>query len=279
MHWIWKCIIRTCQADILNYILPFATAFLAVLYLAKDWNAHKKSWRRVTVLCLIIATGIGGAINNIYKDKKAEEQHQSDQSQIAGLQQAVVAANKNQQDNTIQFLDHFDKMSQKLNALQTQLEKAGLQKEAAQLKAELAATQKALTPPKATLTFSFETPTDINAPPVRTVTLPVKDGLIHLEFNILNQTDVTALDGEVIILICVDCKFGSEPEGFIKLSGAPGTRNYKFSRILPKAFVKTLSVDIQVPPYAADVEFGVIYRCSNCTILEKPEIGKVFLSR
>jgi hypothetical protein len=116
---------------IVNYALPIAAAFLALLMLAKDWDAHRTSWRRVAVLGLIIATGIGGAINNHYTKKKSDAQHQLDQNQIAGLQKAIDTANKNQQDNTEQFVDAFGKLFQKVSDLQTQVKTADLRKQAA----------------------------------------------------------------------------------------------------------------------------------------------------
>src|SRR5260370_14289159 len=113
-----------------NYILPISAAFLALLQLAKDWGAHKTSWRRVTVLVLIVAIGLGGAINSYYTDRKSAVQHLSDQNQIAGLQRAVETANKNEQENTKEIVNAFGKLSQKVSDLQTQMSTAGLRKEA-----------------------------------------------------------------------------------------------------------------------------------------------------
>ena len=197
----------------LNYLLPITTAFLAFLYLLKDWDAHKKSWRRVAVLCLIIAIGIGGAVNNYY----AEERYRRDQEKIAGLQKAVETANKSQEDNTKQFVDAFGKSSQKVADLQTEVSTAGLQKTADQLKTELAATQKALIQPKAILTFTFAKPRN-DAPAIRKVVLPVKNDIVHVEFTVENETDTPALDGELTIIISDNCKFTSEPPHFRKLA-------------------------------------------------------------
>jgi hypothetical protein len=263
-----------------NVALCLINTILAILYLAKDWEAHKKSWRRVVVLCLIVLTGLGAAINTIYQDKKTEEKQQADKKQIATLQQSVLTANKNQQDNTEKFLTSFDKMSLKLVDLQTQLDKAGLQKEAAQLKEELTATKKALTPPKAALTFSLIKPLNINALPVQTVTLPVKNGVVHVELHILNQTDITALDGDFIIEICNKCKFASEPSGFTKLSGMHDVqRSYSFNHIWAKSVLKTLSIDILIAPYISSFEFDFHYRCSNCVLKEEPIKAHIICSR
>ena len=260
----------------LNYLLPITTAFLALLYLLKDWDAHRKSWRRVAVLCVIIAIGIGGTVNNYY----AEKRYQLDQEKIAGLQKAVETANKNQEDNTKQFVDAFGKLSQKVADLQTEVSTAGLQKTADQLKAELAATQKALIQPKAILAFTFAK-SWIDLPAIRKVTLPVKNDIVHVEFTVMNETDTTALDGELTIIICDDCKFASEPPLFVKLPGQRDThRILKFDRIFAKTELKILSADIQVPSHIDAIEFGVVYRCKNCIIPEpKANAGIIVLDR
>jgi hypothetical protein len=109
--------------EIMNYILYIATALLALLYLAKDWEGHKKSWRRLVVLGLIILIGTGGIFNTYYTNKKIDRQHDNDQKRIAGLKEAVDTANKNQEDNTRQFVNAFGKLSQKVSDLKA---KSGL---------------------------------------------------------------------------------------------------------------------------------------------------------
>jgi hypothetical protein len=71
-----------------NYILPIVVAGLAGLQLAKDWEAHKASWRRVAVLGLIMASGIGAAINNYYVSKRNSEAQRK-------LEDALARANQN----------------------------------------------------------------------------------------------------------------------------------------------------------------------------------------
>ena len=264
----------------LTYAINIATIFLALLYLAKDWESHKKSWRRLTVLCLIVLIGVSGIVNTHYVNKKIDSQRQADQKTIAGLKEAVDTANRNQEDNTKQFVNAFDKMSQKLNELQTQVKTAGLQKEADQLRTELRATQRAMVPPKAALTFTFERPRPDDAL-LQTVTLPVKNDVVHVEFTVRNETEVPALNGELTLIICNACKFATEPPFFEKLPGQADTqRNYKFDRILPKSELKTLSADIKVPPTGSAVELTVGYRCVNCIIAEtKANTGTILLSR
>jgi hypothetical protein len=251
-----------------NLILPIATAFLGIFYLAKDWEAHKASWRRLTVLLLIIAASIGGAVNNYYSEEK-----------ISALKASVDAANKSQQDNTQLFMDAFNKFSEKIGDLQSKVDNADLKQEVVQLSKELATTQKALISPKATLDFSFEK--KLEAPVIRQVTLPVIDNIVHVAFTLENMTDITALDAFFNVIICQTCKFASEPKNSQQLTGQPDTeRHIKLGTIHPKTMLAVMSVDIRVPPNFDAMQFTVNHRCTNCTIPElKYMTGIVNLKR
>lgn len=271
--------------DYLPYIIIPLLLLLALII--KDWDAYKKPWVRFLVLSLIILSGAIGIINQRFsdiraekKEQKAEKQHQADQIEITGLKEAVIASTRDQENNTTHFLEEFGKLSQKMSDLQTQVKTAELKKEVAELQAELQKTQKALNPPKAVLTFTFERPGG-GPRPLRTVTLPVKDNVVHVEFAVRNSTDTPALDGEIIVIICDACKFASEPPELIKLSGQKETiRTYKFDRIFPMGELKTLNADVQVPPNLDSIEFGIDYRCRNCIIPEPhANIGIINLDR
>jgi predicted nucleic acid-binding Zn-ribbon protein len=122
--------------------LPIALCVLWGLFelfgLAKDWTAHKRLWRRVLVILLIIGITVLTGINI----RKSE-------IQIAGLREAVNTANQNQKDNTKLFVDVFGKigddihkLSQDVSDLRTQRNTAEFQKKADQLKADLEAQAK-----------------------------------------------------------------------------------------------------------------------------------------
>jgi hypothetical protein len=182
-----------------KYIPTLATAFLAVLQLAKDWGAHQTTWRRAVVLSLILCLGVGGAINTYYSDRKAVAQHAADQKQIAGLQKAVETANADQENNTKHFVQSFTGLSRQLSALQSQVDTAGLQKEAARLRTELESTQKALTPPKAELEFSLADDSDTTNFKSATKFVGVKettaekhpDGSVSFSVYVFNKSAVT----------------------------------------------------------------------------------------
>lgn len=132
----------------LNYVLPIFTALLALLYLAKDWESHKKAWHRYMILVLIILVGIIGTINTYYTGEKTA-------------------------------------------------------KEADELRNELASTRKALNPPKARLTFTFSKANEDR--PLQKITLPVNNDVVHVEFSVMNVTDVVAHNPELMLQICQTC--------------------------------------------------------------------------
>jgi hypothetical protein len=205
----------------LSYALHIATTFLMLLYLAKDWESHKRSWRRITVIILIVLIGVGGCINTYFGNKDTSE-----------------------------------------------------------LKTELEATRKALNSPKASLTFTFARP-QADLPLLREVNLRVHNGIVHIEFTVVNLMETPALNGELTLIICDECDFASEPPQFKKLPGQKNThRNFPFDRILPKTELKTLSADIKVPQSMYGMKIGVTYRCVNCIIPEiEDNTGIVYFSR
>ena len=112
-----------------NY-LPIAICVLWGLFelfgLAKDWTSHKKVWRRVVVILLIIGIAVLTGINV----------HEG-QTQNAGLREAVSAANQNLKDSLTRFGDDIRKLSRDVSDLRTQRGSTEFQKKADQLTAAL----------------------------------------------------------------------------------------------------------------------------------------------
>jgi hypothetical protein len=270
----------------LNYFLPIAASLIALLQLAKDWGAHQTTWRRAAALVLIGLFGIGSAINNYYASQKAGSQHASDQAEIRGLKTAVETANKNQEANTAQFVDAFARLSKEVGYLQTQVANEKLQARLAGVQTELQKTQKALAPgPKAELSFSFAPLPDWPpGEPIRLVTdttLPLNtDGSVHIEFHIVNATDVDAVQAEVDVQICNECKFAKEPDGLSKLPGLRENQRYLYlPDLLAKEADKVLSVDVIPPPLVGAFNVGFEYRCHTCIIPMHTTEGTVHILR
>lgn len=271
--------------QIFKLLLDFGPATLttgiALFYLVKDWESFKRGFLRWSVLILICLLWFFGIINTYSTDKKNDTQRIEDQKRIEALKSAVETANKNQADNTIQFVNAFGRLSQKVAILQTKVETSGLHEEADKLKTELKNTQTALIPPKARLAFTFNSKkTFKDAIPITSITLPAKNDIIHVEFAFLNPGNITARNGKFYINICEGCEFASEPNGFNKVTGYPKTREKKFDIVYSKVIVENMSADIKVPSRLSDVQVGVNYSCENCdTQLTEKDSGWIHLTR
>lgn len=257
---------------LVNYGPYTITAGIALIYLAKDWQSFKKRFLRLALLLLILLLCIAGIFNTYFTNVANE-----------ALKASIETANKNQKDNTEQFVTAFGKLSQKLSDLQTDVKTADLREEVNKLKAELVSTQKALKPPKAELAFTFvkENANNGEGSVIREITLPVKDNVIHVKYKMLNKTNVVAQKLELILQICRECEFASEPSQSTKFPGQPNTqRNILANGVYPLSTSQIMSADIKVPPNASSVEFGVDYRCETCEIQDvKANTGVIKLAR
>jgi hypothetical protein len=139
--------------------------------------------------------------------------------------------------------------------------------------------------PKAVLSFSFAPiPNSMPGEPIPLVTektLPLNaDGSVHVEFELVNTTDVDAVDTEIDFQICVGCKFAKEPDGLSKLPGLQDNQRYVYLHdLLAKMTYKTLSVDVIPPPLAAAFAVGFEYRCHTCIIAKQVVGGTVHIQR
>jgi hypothetical protein len=262
-----------------NYIPNVATVILAMLQLAKDWGAHQTTWRRATVLCLIVLLGAGGGINTYYSSKKASalraedqrnasKQHSEDRQQIAGLQKAVEAANAAQESDTKQFLLSFSSLLQKVGDLQSQVKTAGLQKEAAQLRAELESTQRSLAPQKAELESTLAEPKDtLEGLGVKGVfARRAPDGTITFTVYVVDNSLVQAKNGSIFLRICEACMFSEEPARFTRPVGAEAyDREMIFQAISARAAI-AVPLRVQPPALAHQFTVAVTMRCENCVV-------------
>jgi len=272
----------------LPYILAIGGFLLPLFTLLKEWKEYESSKLRRAVLIALCAVTILSLVA-LHQDNLEKAQSEGKViglgKEISGLEGQVKASNKAQSDNTALFLGSLKDLSQRVSDLQSQVTTEALQKKLASVQEALQSTQKALAPgPKAQLSFSFDPP--VNSPdgqrvsPSREITLPVSaEGIISVPFDILNSTEVDALDGEVTLAICQACKFVKDPEQFRRLPGEPeGTRNMPFQRILPKTIVHE-AVDVIVPDGYANVSMGITYRCQTCDVPEAASQGTVHLAR
>ncbi len=257
-----------------NYVLNLATTALAAFTLAKDWNAHHNHWRRGTVIVLIILLGGAAVVNTRLTNKRAIEQqqnadkkHTEDQTQIAGLKKAVESANSAQETNTKLFIASFTDMTGKLNGMETQIKTAGLQRESQQLKAELASTRKALSPPQAELESSLGEVTEKleNLDVKRTSAQIGVDGTLSFTIKIVNKSNVQAKHGSVFLRVCISCSYAEEPARFQKPVGAPDQDRQMPFEDIPALTGLAIPLKVKVPNSEHLIKVEVTMRCENCS--------------
>jgi hypothetical protein len=225
----------------------------------KDWNSYNpKSIRYLLLLAVFIACGWG----ILYQDQQMRDK--------ATASARADTARTAQQDNTAAFTKSFSALSTELGDLKTKLTTEDLQKKIVTFQAKL---DKALNPLQAKLAFSFAPFKTVkvddshnSGEPVTEKTLSLSpDGNLHVDFTVLNLTDVDAIDGEMTLQICDVCKFAKEPAEFSKLAGQDERQRHKtFDRIHSKVAFYTLSADITVPAGSKDVALGMYFRCNTC---------------
>lgn len=197
----------------MSYILILGPVLLGLFSLVfKDWHNYKRPGVRGAVAVVLLIVGAFSIIKS-YRDNqdaqatkvRAAAAINTLQTEVAGLQGQVKAATEAQKQNTTVFVENFNRLSDKLQALQTKITTEDLRKQLASVQSDLQKTQKAMAPgPKAKLTFTFAP--YINPPireglpiapivPVTDVKLSVTaDGSVHVEFALLNLTQADALN-------------------------------------------------------------------------------------
>jgi hypothetical protein len=256
-----------------SYILNFATAALAAFTLAKDWDAHKHRWRRGFVILAIVSLLSASAVNTHLTAKKSTEQsqvatkqRQADVANIASLQTAVTTANLAQRANTKIFVDAFSTMTQRLNNMQSAIKTAGLEKEAIQLRADLASTRLILAPRKAQLEATFsELPDGYKGIPPKSISTNTSaDGTLALKLHVVNTSANQAGPGGYIIRICTSCAYVDPPSDSIKVTGSDDNDRLIRFESLPASMQLLSVMKVRPPSGSHSVALSVKISCSNC---------------
>lgn len=257
-----------------TYGAGVATILLALFSLIEDFFINKNSKRRIGMsVGLLIATAV-----TMISIRGADKQHTEDEEKITNLQRQVSdlgklvqQANLSEKENTTslsnaraadtkQFLAEFDKLSNRVANLQSQVATTDLKAEAERLQADLESTRKSMIPPKATLTYTFQ---PNSREPTHTLVTQQADNAVHIKFTVDDPTDTDAQDGSVIVLICDLCKFKGEPSGAEHIKGSPETqRNFPFTQILAHTKTPPFEFDIESPTYPFQI--AVLIVCHTC---------------
>jgi len=276
-------------ASAIPYVLAIATILAGGLDLYHRWAELREKPLRKLVPILFVLIGLLTLVSLHYDNtekQKADQDIQGLKTQVQVATKAEDTAIRNQKDNTATFLSQFQRLSGEVADLKTKVQTAALQKRLATVQGELEKTQKALAPaPKATLLFSFvpfsNPPLPQLSVPSTDVTLPVRqDGSVHVQFALINNTAVDALDGDITLQICDHCRFAKEPAGFTTIPGERETQRYMtFDHIFHVSHTVTMDVDVTPLPDAPSFKMGVIYRCRTCVADAGVILGTVYVSR
>jgi len=262
------------------YILVVVVFVGAIVDLQKDWDEYKSSHLKVTALVVVLLVSVLTLVS-LYQENTEKE---NSQQEIKRLEAKADAANGAQVANTLLYITSFEKLNGELNDLKTQVKTDALQKQLTGVRAELEATQKALAPgPKAVLAFTFWPFFNPQSPRLPVLANQARfstneDGSYHVEFTVVNLTDVDAVDGEITLLICDACKFAKEPPEFSRLNGqADNQRNRVFQRILARSALAEMAADI-IAPANQNFIVGMNYRCHTCVLPSEPSVGTVLVT-
>jgi hypothetical protein len=226
--------------------------------------------RAVTILYgLTLLTAAFGAVD-IHATRKQAAKDKSDSQkekevsdrEIHTLEGAVNTSNNLLTQQRQDFLQQFSALSSRLGDLQTQVKTADLQKQVEQLDGEIAAERKTIEGQKAKLSFTL---LDANGSEVRSVMLRRQDGSVHVRFTVRNDTDVTAQEGVIVLIVCDKCEIVGNPAGFTKVSGSEDTRrNMDFEHVFAHSRLPPMEADVKPAPGESVVVLGIEYRCRNC---------------
>ena len=261
------------------YLLALVVLVGAIVDLRKDWDKYKGSKLKMTALVVLFL----GSVLTLVVLREDRREKENARQEMRRLEGKADAANAAQVANTQLYIGSFQELNNELSELKTQVKTDALQKKLTSVQADLEATQKALAPgPKAVLAFTFWP--FYNPAPPQPVVLATQarfptndDGSYHVEFSVLNVTDVDALDGQITLVICDLCKFAKEPAGFSKLNGQGDTeRNQDFQRILARTQVSE-TADI-IAPKNHNFTVGISYRCHTCILSSESSFGTVLVS-
>jgi hypothetical protein len=276
----WKfAALKNLFFDALPYTQAVAFTSIGVIgLLYKDTYRHHGARR--AALCLFVLLGCLMALNTYRERDAAQQAGIKTAGNFDGVNGRLDGLKKDLGDRVDKAGGSVGTLTDRFDIFEKKVRPDELRGEMNGMKTELENTQKALNPPKVTLLFSFIPLKVIHIDAENTTGEPVtektltrtEDGSLHIEFTVLNLTDIDALDGEMTLQICDDCTFAKEPSEFKKLPGQDDhQRNKTFDRILSKVAFYTMSADINVSPLIRDIPIGMYFRCRTCVRQLGPE--------
>jgi hypothetical protein len=98
---------------------------------------------------------------------------------------------------------------------------------------------------------------------------PDASGSYPVNFMVTNISDTAAQAVDIWIILCDQCTYASEPEGFDKPTGmAPQIRHKLFGDLNPGVSMATMTVHVKTNQPFQNMVMGLKYSCKNCGALK-----------
>jgi hypothetical protein len=256
------CVIHKDDQDfdlaLINYAvawLPFAISILVAF--VPDMRRAHIAWRS-----LVILAGLGYSFLLFKQQYLAMDASHKDQR--AAIAEAVSKSNAHSDQKIESVRDQLKEQSQRMEG---KLE--GLSGQITKSESELTGSiGKVSVPPirYAQLQFSFYSSSTQNMPVLVEGVKPGKDGDFTLDFFVTNIADeVTAKSGEIWIVICDECVFAKEPEGFDKPAGSnEATRHKLFGSLNPGVTLAKMTIEVKLNLRSQAFQVAFKYSCETC---------------
>jgi hypothetical protein len=127
---------------------------------------------------------------------------------------------------------------------------------------------------KAKLQFSFfpvKTQDDL----VDTISKPIVNGVVLVEFTAKNVGTAQANNGQIWIQICDGCRFAAEPEGSTSVLNEPMTRRKRFDSLHEGVFFEQTALRIVPPSGISTFTIAFKYACEACPPLDNEHPQKL----
>jgi hypothetical protein len=251
--------IRMVAIHVLSDLVPFLAA-LAIALWAEHVTKFSHTTRVVILLGGLAWSGVWG-----WRDLADIKASKADIQGVIAT--AVSGANTHSDQQIGAVRNDLQKatanLQDKLDSLSTQVTKSDTDVVGAISKVGTAPTK------YAQLQFSLWG-TDASKFPITTETLsPEENGEFSVDFTATNVTDTSATGGDLWVIICDDCVFTKEPQGFDKPTGsAESMRHKKFGDLNPGVSIEKMTVEFKTTQKFASVFIGFRYSCATCGKIE-----------
>ncbi len=242
--------------------IPFVLAILIAFFPMEKMSTTKKILWRTS----LISAGF------IWSAVLWHEQSISDARALADQQAAISAAlaqaNQHSDEKIAEVRGDVKKVQDTAETLKINL--GDVSKQVAKTENNLngSISKVGTVPPRyAQLKFTLWVDTEAAFPLLEQGLSPDKDGVFTVDFSVKNISDVAVEEGELWLILCDQCKYAAEPQGFNKQENMPDTMRLKtFNLLNPGVSLTKMTVKVKVdtPLHFNSFQLGLRFSCKTC---------------